>query len=104
MPVPLSDKTKGCMVNNMKLCSRCKKRIAVVFMTRLEGGESFNEGLCIQCAKELGIGPVNDMLKKMGIDDDDLERMNADMEQLAQSIGDSDADGLEDADEAEEAG
>ncbi|MBP3919857.1 MAG: ATP-dependent Clp protease ATP-binding subunit [Clostridia bacterium] len=88
----------------MKLCSRCKKRIAVVFMTRLEGGESFNEGLCIQCAKELGIGPVNDMLKKMGIDDDDLERMNADMEQLAQSIGDSDADGLEDADEAEEAG
>ncbi len=73
----------------MKLCSRCKKRIAVVFMTRLEGGETFNEGLCIQCAKDLGIGPVTDMLKKMGIDDAELERMNEDMEQFALSMGDN---------------
>ena len=51
----------------MKLCSRCKKRVAVVFMTRLENGETLNEGLCIRCARELGIGPVNDMLSKMGI-------------------------------------
>ena len=67
----------------MKLCSRCKKRVAVVFMTRLENGETFNEGLCIRCAKEFGIGPVNDMLAKMGISDDDLARMDDDMEQFA---------------------
>ncbi|MBQ3065446.1 MAG: ATP-dependent Clp protease ATP-binding subunit [Clostridia bacterium] len=73
----------------MKLCSRCKKRVAVVFMTRLENGESINEGLCIKCAKELGIGPVNDMLEKMGIDDEQLERMDADLEQLAMSMDDA---------------
>ncbi|MBQ8578087.1 MAG: ATP-dependent Clp protease ATP-binding subunit [Clostridia bacterium] len=92
----------------MKLCSRCKKRIAVVFMTRLDGNETINEGLCIQCAKDLGIGPVSDMLKKMGIEDDDLERMNADMEQLAQSMSDSlpesdDEDAGEDGDSSDAA-
>ena len=56
----------------MKLCSRCKKRVAVVFMTRIENGETANEGLCLRCAKELGIGPVNDMLSKMGIDEEDV--------------------------------
>jgi len=49
------------------MCTRCKKRIAVVFMTRMEGGETVNEGLCLQCAKELGIKPVNDLVEKMGI-------------------------------------
>jgi len=72
----------------MKLCSRCKKRVAVVFMTRLENGETLNEGLCIRCAKELGIGPVNDMLAKMGIGDEDLDRMDADMEQFATLMSD----------------
>ncbi len=67
----------------MKLCTRCKKRVAVVFMTRLENGETVSEGFCIRCAKELGIGPVNDMLAKMGIGDEELERMDADMEQFA---------------------
>ena len=81
----------------MKLCSRCKKRVAVVFMTRLENNETINEGLCIRCAKELGIGPVNDMLAKMGISDDDLARMDDDMEQFAamMSGGNSDEDGDE---------
>ena len=40
---------------NSMLCSRCKKRMAVVFVTRMEGEKTFNEGLCLQCAKELGI-------------------------------------------------
>jgi len=43
---------------NSMLCSRCKKRMAVVFVTRMEGEKTFNEGLCLQCAKELGIKPV----------------------------------------------
>ena len=71
----------------MKLCSRCKKRVAVVFMTRMDGNETINEGLCIRCAKELGIGPVNDMLAKMGISDDDLARMDDDMESFVAMMG-----------------
>ena len=49
------------------MCSRCHKHVAVVFITKLEGGQSKNEGLCLKCAKELGIKPVNDMLEKFGI-------------------------------------
>ncbi len=58
------------------LCSRCKKRVAVVFMTRMENGKTINEGLCLQCARELGIGPVNELMEKMGITDDEIENMN----------------------------
>ena len=49
------------------MCSRCKKRVAVVFMTRLDGGKTVNEGLCLRCAKELGLKPVSDLMDKMGI-------------------------------------
>ena len=49
--------------------------MAVVFVTRMENGETKNEGLCLKCAKELGIPQVNDILEKMGISDDDLENM-----------------------------
>ncbi len=81
----------------MNLCSKCKKRIAVVFMTRMENGQSINEGLCIKCAKELGIAPVNDMLQKMGIDDEQIDRMDVDMEQMMQAMGDmQDDDNTED--------
>ena len=47
------------------LCTRCKKNLAVVFVTRLENGEARNEGLCLKCARSLGIKPVDDMIKKM---------------------------------------
>ena len=57
----------------MELCSRCHKRMAVVYMTRLgENGETVTEGICLKCAKELGIKPVEDMMQKMGISDEDL--------------------------------
>ena len=49
------------------MCSRCKKRVAVVFMTRMENGQTVNEGLCLQCARELGIGPVNERKRKKHI-------------------------------------
>ena len=55
------------------ICSRCKKRPAVVFMTRMEGDKTINEGLCLVCAKDLGIKPVDDLMKKFGISDEDLE-------------------------------
>ena len=63
---------------NPTICSRCKKNVAVVFITRLEHGSTQNEGLCLKCAKELGIKPIDDMMKKMGIsvkfDDSDNRR------------------------------
>ena len=55
------------------LCSRCKKRQAVVFISTIQGNEKRDEGLCLICAKELGVPQVNDYLEKMGISDEDLE-------------------------------
>ena len=62
----------------IQICVRCKKRPASVYITRLDGGNSINEGLCFQCAAELGIKPppVVDMLKKMGIDEDAIQGMS----------------------------
>lgn len=55
------------------LCSRCKKRQAVVFISTIQGNDKRDEGLCVICAKELGVPQVNDYLEKMGISDEDLE-------------------------------
>ena len=57
------------------LCSRCHKNVAVIFISKLEGGETKNEGLCLKCARELGIKPIDDMMKKMGISDEDLDNL-----------------------------
>ncbi len=65
------------------LCSRCNKRPAVVFITRMEGNETKNEGLCLTCAKELGIQPVDELLNKFGIGQDELEAMD---EQLGEMM------------------
>ncbi len=61
------------------LCSRCQKNVAVVFITRLENGETKNEGLCLKCAKELGIQPVNDLINKMGISEEDMDNLTGEM-------------------------
>jgi len=71
------------------ICSRCKKRPAVVFITKVEGNQSTPEGLCINCAKELGIGPVNDILRQMNITDENLEEIN---EQIMELMGDGEED------------
>lgn len=55
------------------LCSRCKKRQAVVFISTIQGNDKRDEGLCLICAKELGVPQVNDYLEKMGISNEDLE-------------------------------
>ena len=62
-----------------KMCSRCGKNVAIVFITRVEGNEQKNEGLCLKCARELHIKPVDDMLEKMGISDEDLDSLSGDM-------------------------
>ena len=72
------------------VCSRCQKRPAVVFITRMEGNESVNEGLCLTCAKELGIKPVDDLLNKFGIGQEELEQMD---EQFGELMNVEDGDG-----------
>ena len=69
----------------MVTCARCHKRMAMIFITKLEDGQAKQEGLCIKCAKELGIKPVNDMIAKMGLSDDDIEKMNAEMQDLIEN-------------------
>ena len=64
------------------LCSRCKKNVAVVFISRMnEKNEMVNEGLCLKCAAQLGLPQVEDMMKRMGITPDDLENLNSEMMQ-----------------------
>ena len=76
----------------MLLCSRCKKRPAVVFLSNgLNGSEP--QGLCLVCAKELGIKPVNDIMEKMGITDEELEAATAQMTELMNLNNDSDDEG-----------
>ena len=63
------------------LCSKCKKRVAVVFISKMENGQPVNEGLCLKCAKELGLPQVNDMMQRMGITDEDLDLISEEMMQ-----------------------
>ena len=83
------------------LCTRCKKNVAVIFITKIEGSETRNEGLCLKCARELGIKPVDDMMKKMGISDEDLESISTEM--MSAFGGAEEPDGLS-SDEREEDG
>ena len=89
------------------LCSKCKKNVAVVFISRMnEKGELVNEGLCLKCAAQLGLPQVEDMMKRMGITPDDLENLNSEMMQAfggAEELGDV-AQANEDGDEDEESG
>ena len=61
------------------LCTRCKKNVAVIFITKIENGASTNEGLCLKCAKDLGIKQVDDIVRQMGMSDEDLENMTNEM-------------------------
>ncbi|MBR4335232.1 MAG: ATP-dependent Clp protease ATP-binding subunit, partial [Clostridia bacterium] len=77
----------------MQMCARCKKRLAVVFITRMENNQTVNEGLCLRCARELGIKPVSDMLSRMGLDDEAIERMNSEMTDVADQLTETSDDG-----------
>ena len=89
-----------------KMCSRCGKNVAVVFITKLEGGVQKNEGLCLKCARDLHIKPVDDMIEKMGISDEDLDNLSGEMmnalngvESLMDMSLDPDSDGDSDGDD-----
>ena len=62
-----------------KMCSRCGKNVAIVFITKVEGNESKNEGLCLKCARELHIKPIDDLIEKMGMSDEDIDSFSGEM-------------------------
>ena len=70
------------------LCSRCKKNVAVVFISKMEGDKMVNEGLCLKCARELGLPQVDEMMKHMGISDEDLDTLNSEMMQAFNGVED----------------
>ena len=89
------------------LCSKCKKNVAVIFITKLEAGKSQSEGYCLKCAKELGLKPVEEIMNRMGISEEELESLSSEMmdafggmEGLAMQMQDSEDD-LEDSEDME---
>ncbi len=78
------------------LCSRCKKNLAVIFITKVEGENTTSEGICLKCARELGIKPVDDFMKKMGISDEELDAMTGEMMGMLGELGGDELPGLVD--------
>ena len=77
------------------ICSRCKKGMAVIFITKIENGLSSNEGICMKCAREMNIKPVEDIIKRMGFNDEELDSIT---EEMMDAVGSS--EGLSEIDEA----
>ena len=69
----------------MIMCSRCHKRVAVVFIRNMKDGEDKQEGLCIKCAKELGIKPIDDIIAQTGLDDETIEKLNGEMQAMMEN-------------------
>lgn len=67
------------------MCSRCHKRVAVVFIRNMKDGEDKQEGLCIKCAKELGIKPIDDIIAQTGLDDETIEKLNGEMQAMMEN-------------------
>ena len=84
------------------MCSRCGKNVAIVFITKIENGQTKNEGLCLKCARELHIKPVDDVINKMGISDEDLDSITGDMMNALSGVEDMmdvDDDGSDDSED-----
>ena len=64
------------------LCSRCKKRPAMFFVTKVDGDKTTQEGLCIKCALEMNIGPVKQIMETMGISEDEIDEVSEQFEQM----------------------
>ncbi len=74
------------------ICSRCKKRPAVIFISRVDGEKTTPEGLCLKCAMEMNIGPIKQMMESMGITEEDLDAMS---EQLSGMFGEENGEDFE---------
>ena len=75
-----------------KLCTKCKKNIAVVFITKMENGVTMNEGYCLRCARSLGIPQIEDVVKQMGFSEDDLDALSDEMSSMFSQPGESETD------------
>ena len=73
-----------------KLCTKCKKNIAVVFITKIEAGKTLNEGYCLKCARSLGIPQIDEAVKQMGISEDDLDLLADEMGNMFGQMTDDD--------------
>lgn len=73
-------------MNKNMLCSRCHKNPAVFFISKVDGDKTTNEGLCIKCAMELNIGPVKQIMEQMGITEDEMDEVSAQMEQMMEGM------------------
>ena len=80
-----------------KLCTKCKKNIAVVFVTRMENGATMNEGYCLKCARSLGIPQIDQAVKQMGFSEEDLDTLSDEMSSMFGQIdqGDHDEDDMD---------
>jgi len=65
-----------------KMCSKCKKNVAVVFITKMENGVTLNEGYCLKCARSLGIPQIDQAVRQMGISEDDLDMLSDEMSSM----------------------
>ena len=65
-----------------KMCTKCKKNVAVVFITKIENGVTLNEGYCLRCARGLGIPQIDSVVKQMGISEDDLDLLSDEMSNM----------------------
>ena len=73
-----------------KMCSKCKKNVAVVFITKVENGVTMNEGYCLKCARSLGIPQIDQAVKQMGISEEDLDMLTDEMSSMFGQRDDSD--------------
>jgi len=80
-----------------KLCTKCKKNIAVVFITKMENGVTLNEGYCLKCARALGIPQIDQAVKQMGFSEEDLDNLSDEMSSMFAQIdpGDHDEDDMD---------
>ena len=80
-----------------KLCTKCKKNIAVVFISKIENGVTMNEGYCLKCARSLGIPQIDDAVKRMGFSEDELDTLTDEMSSMFGQIdqGDHDDDDMD---------
>ena len=75
-------------MNNKMICSKCKKRPAVIFVSRVDGDKTTQEGYCIKCATELNIGPIKQMMQSMGITEDDIEAVSEQFGDMMENMED----------------
>ena len=89
----LSYRKKGCDdCMQPKLCTKCKKNMAVVFITKIENGVSLNEGYCLKCARSLGIPQIDAAVKQMGFSDEDLDTLSDEMSNVFGQMDNEDSD------------